>query len=152
MKKEMSTHAKAAKSIRNDLKKEFPLIKFQVRSETFSGGDSVGVEWINGPNYDQVNKIIKKYEYGHFDAMFDSYEYSNSRKDIPQVKYVQTERKISDEIYEEIFQEFKKKCNGLDKLTSFKEMPQELMNHWGTYIWRIVCKMDLTNGYQNEEG
>ena len=35
-----------------------------------------------------AEKIVSKYQYGHFDGMNDIYEYSNSREDIPQAKYI----------------------------------------------------------------
>ena len=38
-----------------------------------------------------------QFEYGHFDGMTDMYEYSNSRDDIPQVKFIFVENSYSDE-------------------------------------------------------
>jgi hypothetical protein len=40
----------AASNIRAELKKAFPGVKFSVRSETFSGGDSIDVKWMDGPH------------------------------------------------------------------------------------------------------
>ena len=95
MKKEMSEHAKAAKAIRNELKAAFPGTQFSVRSDSFAGGTAVDVSWTDGPCGQSVDAIINKYQYGHFDGMQDLYEYSNHRDDLPQVKYVMSQRSIS---------------------------------------------------------
>ena len=97
-----STHAKAASEIRKILKREFPKTKFKVISQSYSMGSSVDVYWFDGPTKDAVQSLISQFQYGHFDGMTDMYEYSNSRDDIPQVKYVCTNRRMSDEVREEI--------------------------------------------------
>lgn len=68
----------ATKNIREELKRAFPLVKFSVTSDRFSGGDSIDVRWIDGPTSSQVSEIIDKYSAGHFDGMTDSYRSSNS--------------------------------------------------------------------------
>jgi hypothetical protein len=92
-----SSHAAAAATIRKELKAAFPSVKFSVTSDSFSGGDSVDVRWTDGPTTGQVEKFSSKYQYGHFNGMDDIYEYTNSREDIPQAKYVQEHRSMSDE-------------------------------------------------------
>jgi hypothetical protein len=88
-----STQAQAAAAIRKELKAAFPTVKFSVTSESFSGGDAVRIDWTDGPTSESVDKIVRKYQYGHFDGMIDLYEYSNRRDDLPaQVKYVSTQR------------------------------------------------------------
>lgn len=94
--KKITRHAEAAKLIRKELKQDFPTTKFSVISRAYAGGSSIDVSWINGPTRDQVNGIIKKYEYGSFDPMTDLYNCTNSRKDIPQVKYVFAKRELMD--------------------------------------------------------
>ncbi len=94
----LSQHAAASAAIKAELTSLYPHIKFSVKSESFSMGDSVHVNWTDGPTSDEVNDIIKKYQYGHFDGMTDMYENTNSRSDIPQSKYVSGSRSISDEI------------------------------------------------------
>lgn len=93
-----TTHAAAAKAIRQDLKKAFPSVTFKVTGKAFSMGDAVDVRWVDGPTSDDVNALIRKYRYGHFDGSIDCYEMSNKRRDIPQVKYVQTDRLTSEEV------------------------------------------------------
>lgn len=91
-----STAANCAAAIREELKK-FKGVKFTVRSENFAGGNSVHIGWVDGPSAREVEIITDKYQYGHFDGMNDIYEYSNSREDIPQAKYVQTSRSQAEE-------------------------------------------------------
>lgn len=109
MKKEMSSHAAAAKAIRIELKKAFPGVQFKVRSESYSGGNAVRIHWIDGITVDQVDAIVSKYEYGHFNSMEDIYEYSNCRNDIPQVKYVTTDRDISEVNKQKVKKEIEEK-------------------------------------------
>ena len=91
-----SSHAHAAAQIREKLKKAFPSIKFSVTSDSYSGGDAVRVDWTDGPTTGQVEAITGAYQYGSFDGMTDSYNNTNSRDDIPQVKYVTESRTMSD--------------------------------------------------------
>lgn len=91
----MTEHAKAAKAIREELKKHFPTTKFSVRSKSFSMGDDVRVDWTDGPTITQVKEITEKYQSGNFDAMTDIYEYNN-RQNIPQTKYVILQRDMAD--------------------------------------------------------
>lgn len=98
-----SQHALAARAIRAELKKAFPGVKFSVRSDSYSMGDSVRISWTDGVTTDQVSEIADKYQYGHFNGMEDIYEYSNKNVDIPQTKFVQVQRDISDEVYQQVF-------------------------------------------------
>jgi len=95
MKKALSSQAAAAAAIKAELKALFPETKFSVTSESFSMGDAVRVHWMDGPSGRLVDLVVNKYEYGHFDGMTDMYEYSNRRDDIPQVKYVSTQRVLT---------------------------------------------------------
>lgn len=104
--RELSNQAQAAKLIRKELKAAFPGIKFSVTSKGFSMGDSVDIDWTDGPTSKQVKEITDKYQYGHFNGMEDIYEYSNNRSDLPQSKYVMTQRTISKEIYEIMLNEW----------------------------------------------
>ena len=94
---EPTEHAQAAKQIRAALKAAYPKIAFRVTSKSFSGGNDVWVRWTDGPTDEAVDALIRKHQYGHFDGMIDLYEYTNRRDDIPQVKYVMTQRNDSAE-------------------------------------------------------
>jgi hypothetical protein len=94
--KQLSTHAAAAAAIRKELKAKFPLVTFKVTSQCFSMGNSVHVSWVDGPLDKEVDAIINQYQYGDFNGMEDIYEITNRRNDIPQVKYVQSRRDMSE--------------------------------------------------------
>ena len=98
--KRSSTWSEAAKLVRKELKEAFkntfPDTKFSVRTKAFSMGTSMDIDWTDGPRTTAVQEIVGKYQYGHFDGMTDCYESSN-RQDFPQVKYVMTQRSMSDE-------------------------------------------------------
>jgi hypothetical protein len=152
----MRTHAEAAKMMRQELKKAFPLVKFSVRSSTFAGGDSVDVQWDNGPVTEAVRSIVDKYQYGHFNGMEDIYEHTNSRNDIPQVKYVQVQRTICESIKEQVFKKLQETHEHFNEVFSMDECNNNLQSMWNVwtardYIYRILVKLDLTNGYQEQE-
>jgi hypothetical protein len=151
--KEMSRHAAAAKAIRLELKKEFPGILFKVRSDSYAGGNSVDVSWIDGPTRRAVEAFIGKYQYGSFDGMTDSYNYSNIHKDIAQVKYVFANRDLSNEVMEQVFAMFKVSHKGWSILEAVNETSGKLMNDWGIwtageYIRRYLSDKDLTEGLE----
>jgi hypothetical protein len=98
-KRSPSPQAAAAKLIRAELSAAFPFSTFTVKSRSFSMGNAVDIDWTDGPTVAQVEKITGKYQEGSFDGQQDLYEYSNRRDDIPQAKYVQTQRGRSDTTY-----------------------------------------------------
>lgn len=105
MAKVRSSQSLCALQVRNDLKVAFPSVKFSVTSKGFSGGDSVHISWADGPCASKVKTLISKYQYGHFDGMTDMYEFSNV-KSIPQVKYLQYRRYVSDVVNEQVISKF----------------------------------------------
>jgi hypothetical protein len=88
----------AAKNMRIELKAAFPRVKFAVRTERYSGGNSINVDWEDGPVGVQVEAIIFKYSGGNFDGMTDSYEYRRSAwtDAFGKGKYVFANRRYSD--------------------------------------------------------
>lgn len=84
--------AKCANEIKKLLTKHFPTVKFSVKSDNFSMGNSVDVSWNLGPTTEKVDELIGKYQSGSFDGMTDYYSYDNSRDDIPQAKFVHSSR------------------------------------------------------------
>jgi hypothetical protein len=96
-KRPLSTQAAAAKAIRGELKAAYPTVKFKVTSSSFSMGDDVKIRWTDGPTTKEIEAIVGKYEYGTFNGMIDLYEYTNTRDDIPQSKFVMTERHYSND-------------------------------------------------------
>lgn len=96
--------AATAAAIRTRLKKEFkekfPGVKFSVTSSNFSMGNSVDIEWTDGPMSETVDAIVKQYEYGRFDGMQDlSYNVKIDEEGLgcPGAKYVHASRRLSEE-------------------------------------------------------
>ena len=115
-----SSHAAASAAIKADLAKAFPDVKFSVRSSSFAGGDSVHISWADGATVAQVEAISQKYQYGRFNGMEDIYEYTNTREDIPQAKYVSEQREISQTIKDEV----------KAQLMTLKKYSEEQLNDW----------------------
>ena len=92
----------AAKNIRKELKENFPCVKFSVRVERFSGGESINIYWVDGPTVEQVRKVSRKYQHGYFDAMTDTYVESSNTFDFGSSKYVFEHRSYSDQAVEHV--------------------------------------------------
>lgn len=146
----ISTHSKAAKLIRAELKTNFPKIKFRVSSRSYAGGNSIDINWDNGILTEHVKKIVNKYQYGHFDGMYDLYEMSNCREDIPQVKYVFCNRNITNDIEEKAFNFGKSIFSFLSNIKNMDESSEELFKqtkYWTArnYLEKYLRKIDLSN-------
>jgi hypothetical protein len=63
--------AETAKLVRVALTESFPGVKFGVRSRVYSGGASIDVRWMDGPNTRQVESVAKTFEGSYFDGMID---------------------------------------------------------------------------------
>lgn len=63
--------ADTAKLVRQALKESFPGIKFSVRSNSYAGGASIRVMWIDGPNAAQVEAVVGVFQGAYFDGMQD---------------------------------------------------------------------------------
>jgi hypothetical protein len=74
------------------LKAKAKFLKLEVKasSKNFSGGDSVNIKVLKGSDksFNELKEYSSQFEQGHFNGMNDIYEYSNSRDDIPQTKYL----------------------------------------------------------------
>ncbi len=96
-KRPLTQAAQASKQIKKLLSEKYPAIKFSVKSSNYSGGNSVDISWNLGPVASEIEKLVSKYQCGHFDGMIDCYEYSNSRTDVPQSKFVFCQRDYKSE-------------------------------------------------------
>lgn len=92
--------AACADAIRAELKQVFSGVKFSVRSDTFSMGNSVHISWKDGLLTKEVEAITDKYQQGRFNGMEDIYEYSNRNENLAQAKYVSCSRDMSEETKE----------------------------------------------------
>lgn len=72
------TCAETAQLVRKQLKREFPGVKFSVKSSTYSGGASIRVSWTDGPTEAEVKGITSPYEGGGFDPMIDMAYYKET--------------------------------------------------------------------------
>ena len=63
--------AETAKLVRAALKESFPGVKFSVRSSVYSGGASINVSYVDGPEYGQVKAVVGMFEGRYFDGMTD---------------------------------------------------------------------------------
>lgn len=170
VKKELSTVAKAAKLIRAELKETFPTIKFRVKSQNYTGGDSVNVHWNMGPTTDEVKKITNKYQYGHFNGMEDIYEFSNSIEGLPQTKYLFTNRHMKSDkeekmdhndfnkLYEneetmqhKMMKDFCKLHNNIEYKGHYTKVWENSNETVSQVIYRIFNKSPLMTGYHGME-
>ncbi len=69
--------AETAKLIRPVLAKNFPGIKFSVRSSTYSMGASIDVSWDMGPTTKEVDKFVDGFAGSSFDGMNDLKSYQD---------------------------------------------------------------------------
>lgn len=136
-KRTLTGAALCAASIRTELKTKFPTYKFSVTSDNFSGGDSVHISWKDGPTTKQVDSIVNKYQYGHFNGMEDIYEYSNNIEGLPQTKYVSTSREINPELKNRLLPEF-------EKLYKSDE-PEYSRNSTVNTLHRILSNTEIKN-------
>lgn len=65
------TAADAAKLLRAALKRQFPGVKFGVRTQSYSMGASLNVTWTDGPAVDEVRAVAGQYDAGRFDGSID---------------------------------------------------------------------------------
>jgi len=101
-----SPHALAGANLRKELKHRYPNTKFKVGTSSYSGGSSVRVQYEDGPKIDDVQAIVNKYVYGHFNGMEDIYEYDKDASDeYGEVKYGLVDREYSKAVLEEAIKE-----------------------------------------------
>lgn len=133
----MTKQLTPAQAIKKELKIVFPWVKFSCVYDSFSMGDSVHISWENWPTEMEVKKIVWKYQYGSFNSYEDIYEITNRRNDIPQAKYIQTRRELSEENSEKIKEHLQ---------SSIHLEEYELSN----YIRRFIEKISIPVGQKIE--
>jgi hypothetical protein len=152
-----NTPAAAAKQIRIELKAAFPGIKFSVRTETYSMGNSINISWTNGPTQTAVNLIVKKYEYGRFDGMTDSSSVEDTLMSMPDgtvarlggAKHVFTRREISEDIKARAERDVCALNSVEYKGANTPVMGENGYSRWnaGELSRSIIYSRDLTKGY-----
>lgn len=63
--------ADTAKLVRVALKRGFPGTRFSVRTNTYAGGASIDVDWVDGPAYKLVEGVARQFAGSRFDGMID---------------------------------------------------------------------------------
>jgi hypothetical protein len=146
----MYSHAIAAQNIKKELSQNFLGIKFSVKSKSYSGGNSINIDWELGPTTEQVKAFTYKYEAGDFDGMTDCYNYSNDFKTRQfqekngSAKYIFCNRNIPDYVYEII----------IKRLCEIQRIPfeGEIYNIWlmgryaSNWVHLIMAKADIPVG------
>lgn len=92
--------AQVAANLRTELKRKFPGVKFSVTSKTFSGGNDINVNWVDGPTSAQVEAVAGKYQDSHADAEtgdYWDYDPSAFNEVFGGTKYLFCERRMSGE-------------------------------------------------------
>lgn len=107
-----SMQARAAKLMRQYLKSEG--IEGKVTSSASAGTTSIEVNLLNETpdNVAKATAKAKTYQYGHFNSMDDSYEYSNTIDDLPQVRFAFVRAEFDDSMMQK----------GLDRLADFFDL------------------------------
>ena len=103
------TAAETAKLLRVALKAKFPKVKFSVRSETYAGGASIRVGWIDGPQAWEVDPIAQKFAGADFDGMIDLKTHHPIYIDGKAVRtlndFVFCEREVTEPVYRSALEE-----------------------------------------------
>jgi hypothetical protein len=88
----------ASANLRTLLGRLWPSVRFSVRLEKYSGGNSTNITWTDGPSEKQVEAYANRFQSGSFDGMTDCYNYSADAWHIfGETKYLSCRREYSDE-------------------------------------------------------
>lgn len=145
-----SSYARAAKNLKAELKKAFPLVAFSVKSESYSGGSSVRVEWTDGCTTAQVKEIADKYQHGNFNSDEEIYDYDPSayakavQEHLGSAKYVSTTRTISDEVKAQVRAELQR--SHIHELESYELDTQVYRALEGAEIYGAFTGIEIERG------
>ena len=145
MARELSSHAAAARMIRIFMREQG--IAGQVRANSYSGGSSVNVyvEDLPPEQYRMLSDYAQQFQYGHFDGMIDLYEYSNNRDDIPQVRFVFVNNRMSDAMEQKIWDFLRNRYSGMENAPVNVNDAKGFPVH-GEYSDRIIYRF-FSGGY-----
>lgn len=136
-KKPQTQHAAAAAMIRKHIKSLG--IAAKVTSESYAGGNSVrvSVQDLDPATTKKIEEFANQFQYGHFDGMQDLYEYSNSRNDIPQVKFVFVSNRAGDEMRQKVWDWARSYYAGMEESPADAKEAGSYM-HSGMGLWGDV--------------
>lgn len=133
--KVVSEAAKCSQLIKSILKKEYPSIKFSVRSS-------------NGIPSKELDSFLRQFEYGSFDGMTDTYNYDNKREH-PQAKYIMSHRSLSEEKRAIIQEQLANFYNELDSKEVIEQI-QKLLMTGQEIFWISRWTWNELKGYQEQ--
>lgn len=148
----------AAKNIRIELKGAFPGIKFRVVTQKYAGGNSIRIEYVDGPLAKDVEAIADKYSMGDFDGSQDLYVYANNYwgDAFGEGKYIFVTREYSDETVVKGIEAVAAEYGNKDKPTvedfnkgrclSISPIANERSAYyaWSELIYQAMREMDFT--------
>jgi hypothetical protein len=135
-----SDHALAAANLKRELARMFPGVKFSIRSESYSMGCSVNVDWTDGPLTEKVQAVCNKYRDHDFDGMTDStsYEPTNWTETFGNANHVMANRHESAALLQEASDALGWGPLELDKWDCITNMDQDK----GQTVYREARKID----------
>lgn len=137
------TTTETAQVVRGALKSAFPAVKFSVRSDSYSGGSSIRVGWVDGPTDAAVQAVVGQYQGSSFDGMIDLKSTVTSTvtdEDGAEQRvrwgpdWVFTNRELSDEFVAEILATLEAKLGS--------SLPTDKKVWWNTPVALRVSKTD----------
>lgn len=138
MKKQLTEVAQCAKLIREELKRDYPTIKFTVRSENYSMGNSIDVSFSD--RYDLLKEIedkLNKYQDGKFDGMTDCYDYSPNPHNLPRTKFLFIKCEVSNDLKDKIYTKLAENFGISDKNNNMEWY--KVFNSWKDQVlWGVL--------------
>lgn len=135
----------------NTLKKYFRTkygIDVKIKTEKYSGGSSINIDYVLGPDAKEIEKEVANASYGSFNSMEDIYEFDRKEfvidgKSLEQFKYTFVNQKISDELWFQIAKKYTERVTyaNLAPVVSIEQMNErfdELQN--GVWTWKQLIK------------
>ena len=143
-----------AKIVRKNLKTKFPGQKFKVRSDRYSGGSSIYVEWTDGASQKAVEEMLRQYEGKTFDGMIDLASFIEHEKDDKLYQYgsdyVSASRTITEDMMTRIATDLAEVL-GVEMAGIYSMDKTQIISsdmgalRWCDIVHRMVFDKDLTD-------
>ena len=131
--------ALTAQAIRTEWKQLFPQIKFTVKKR---GYDCVTINYTDSIIEDEIEKVVSKYQQGHFNGMEDIYEYSNCIEGQLQVNYVFVTRDMSETVKEKLMAIINTTYHACQNLCY-----NDYSNEWGVPVASLVRRLFVKESF-----
>ena len=156
------------------LKKEFG-ISCKVKTEFYSGGDSLSVSYVLGADEKKVKEVIDQLQHGYFNSMIDMYEGTEKEPVIVDgyaletFKYTTTRQNIPDTFKTELIKIYASKCKyanvpEFNPDNIHQNFPDRIFNAWNwcqlfdwdfkqkNFVTQDPSKIQLVDGAFSEKG